>query len=408
MDKKKLEILNEIEKNLQDRFKKIDDVALFNQNKVLEAFNKREITNQHFAGTTGYGYTDKGKDGLCNVFADVFNAEDALVSVHLTSGTHAIATALYGLLRPKDTLLSITGDLYDTLSDTLFGKDNGSLESLGVNIKFVDLINSTFDEDKIYKLVKKLKPRVVFVQRSRGYSARKALSIFDMENVFKRIKEISPKSFIVVDNCYGEFIEVKEPTEVGADVCVGSLIKNIGGSLAPTGGYIVGTKEALSHIVNRLTCPSLGRETGSYEAGYRLFYQGFFMAPHIVSQAVKGAYLIGEVMKRQGYKIIPDTSENSFDIIKSIVFNTEEELIRFVQLIQKLSPIDSNALPIPYDMAGYTTKVIMAAGTFVEGASIELSCDSPIKKPYIAYFQGGITYEQLKIVAYNLLDFSKK
>lgn len=407
MDKKKLEILNEIEKNLQDRFKKIDDVALFNQNKVLEAFNKREITNQHFSGTTGYGYTDKGKDGLCNVFADVFNAEDALVSVHLTSGTHAIATALYGLLRPKDTLLSITGDLYDTLSDTLFGKDNGSLESLGVNIKFVDLINSTFDEEKIFKLVKKLKPRVVFVQRSRGYSARKALSIFDMENVFKRIKEISPKSFIVVDNCYGEFIEIKEPTEVGADVCVGSLIKNIGGSLAPTGGYIVGTKEALSHIENRLTCPSLGRETGSYEAGYRLFYQGLFMAPHIVSQAVKGAYLIGEVMKRQGYKIIPDTSENSFDIIKSIVFNTEEELIKFVQLIQKLSPIDSNALPIPYDMAGYTTKVIMAAGTFVEGASIELSCDSPIKKPYIAYFQGGITYEQLKIVAYNLLDFSK-
>ena len=408
MDKKKLEILNEIEKNLQDRFKMIDDVALFNQNKVLEAFNKREITNQHFAGTTGYGYTDKGKDGLCEVFADVFNAEDALVSVHLTSGTHAIATALYGLLRPKDTLLSITGDLYDTLSDTLFGKDNGSLESLGVNIKFVDLINSTFDEDKIYKLVKKLKPRVVFVQRSRGYSARKALSVFDMENVFKRIKEISPKSFIVVDNCYGEFIEVKEPTEVGADVCVGSLIKNIGGSLAPTGGYIVGTKEALSHIENRLTCPSLGRETGSYEAGYRLFYQGLFMAPHIVSQAVKGAYLIGEVMKRQGYKIIPDTSENSFDIIKSIVFNTEEELIKFVQLIQKLSPVDSNALPIPYDMAGYTTKVIMAAGTFVEGASIELSCDSPIKKPYIAYFQGGITYEQLKIVAYNLLDFSEK
>lgn len=408
MDKKKLEILNEIEKNLQDRFKKIDDVALFNQNKVLEAFNKREITNQHFAGTTGYGYTDKGKDGLCEVFADVFNAEDALVSVHLTSGTHAIATALYGLLRPKDTLLSITGDLYDTLSDTLFGKDNGSLESLGVNIKFVDLINSTFDEDKIYKLVKKLKPRVVFVQRSRGYSARKALSVFDMENVFKRIKEISPKSFIVVDNCYGEFIEIKEPTEVGADVCVGSLIKNIGGSLAPTGGYIAGTKEALSHIENRLTCPSLGRETGSYEAGYRLFYQGLFMAPHIVSQAVKGAYLIGEVMKRQGYKIIPDTSENSFDIIKSIVFNTEEELIKFVQLIQKLSPIDSNALPIPYDMAGYTTKVIMAAGTFVEGASIELSCDSPIKKPYIAYFQGGITYEQLKIVAYNLLDFSEK
>ena len=237
-----------------------------------------------------------------------------------------------------------------------------------------------------------------------GHAFLSASTLCKLCNEFK----LSPKSFIVVDNCYGEFIEVKEPTEVGADVCVGSLIKNIGGSLSPTGGYIVGTKEALSHIENRLTCPSLKRETGSYEAGYRLFYQGLFMAPHIVAQAVKGAYLIGEVMKRQGYKIIPDTSENSFDIIKSIVFNTEEELIKFVQLIQKLSPIDSNALPIPYDMAGYTTKVIMAAGTFVEGASIELSCDSPIKKPYIAYFQGGITYEQLKIVAYNLLDFSEK
>ena len=407
MDKEKLKILNDIENDLSDRFKKIDEIALLNQEKVLKAFNDCEITNQHFAGTTGYGYTDKGRDGLGKIFAQVFDAEDGIVSPHLTTGTHAIATCLYGLLRPKDTLLSISGDLYDTLHDTLFGKDNGSLESYGVDIKFIDLVDSKFDEEKILKLVKKLKPRVVFVQRSRGYSSRKALSCHDMEGIFKKIKEISPKSFIVVDNCYGEFLELVEPTSVGADVCVGSLIKNIGGSLAPTGGYIVGTKAALSLIENRLTCPSIGRETGSYEGGYRLFYQGLFMAPHIVSQAVKGAYLIGEVMKRQGYKIIPDTNEDSFDIIKSIVFDTEEELISFVQLIQKLSPVDSNALPIPYDMVGYTTQVIMAAGTFVEGASIELSCDSPIKKPYIAYFQGGITYEQLKIVAYNLLDFKQ-
>ena len=405
MEKAKLVILKEIENSLKDRFEKIEDIALFNQNKVLKAFNDNAITNQHFAGTTGYGYTDKGKEGLSKVFAQIFDTEDAIVSPHLTTGTHSIATALYGLLRPKDMLLSITGDLYDTLHDTLFGKDNGSLESFGIDIKFVDLVDSKFDEAKILKLVKKYKPRVIFVQRSRGYSARKALSVEAMAGIFKEIKQISPKSFIVVDNCYGEFMETKEPTSVGADVVVGSLIKNIGGSLAPTGGYIAGTKEALSHIENRLTCPSIGRETGSYEGGYRLFYQGLFIAPHVVSQAVKGAYLIGEVMKRQGYKIIPDTNEDSFDIIKSIVFNTEEELISFVQLIQKLSPVDSNALPIPYDMVGYTSQVIMAAGTFVEGASIELSCDSPIKKPYIAYFQGGITYEQLKIVAYNLLDF---
>lgn len=408
MDKKKLDILNGIEKELSSRFQKIDEIALLNQEKVLSAFRKHEITNQHFAGTTGYGYTDKGKEGLTKVYSEIFGTEDAIVTPHLTSGTHAIATCLYGLLRPKDMLLSISGDLYDTLHDTLFGKDNGSLECYNIDVKFVDLVNSHFDEEKIYKLVKKYKPRVVFVQRSRGYSSRKALSVLDMAPIFKRVKEISSKSFIVVDNCYGEFMETSEPTEVGADVCVGSLIKNIGGGLAPTGGYIVGTKQALSLIENRLTCPSIGRETGSYETGYRLFYQGLFMAPHIVAQAVKGAYLIGEVMKRQGYKIIPDTTEDSYDIIKSIVFDTEEELIRFVQLIQKLSPIDSNAVPIPYDMVGYTTQVIMAAGTFVEGASIELSCDSPIKKPYIAYFQGGLTYEQLKIVAYNLLDFKKK
>ncbi len=408
MEKKKLEILKEIEKNLKDKFEELEEIALFNQEKVLKAFNKFEITNQHFAGTTGYGYTDKGKEGLAQVFAEIFQTEDAIVTPHLTTGTHAISTVLYGLLRPHDVLLSISGGLYDTLFDTLFGKDNLSLESYGITAKFIDLKeDSTFDEDKIVKLVKKIKPRVVFIQRSRGYSSRKALSCQAMLGIIKKVKEISSNSFVVVDNCYGEFVEKIEPTEVGADVCVGSLIKNIGGALAPTGGYIVGSQKALTLIENRLTCPSLGRETGSYELGYRLFYQGLFLAPHIVCQAIKGAYLIGEVMKRQGYKIIPDTSENSYDIIKSIVFDTKDELIRFVQLIQKLSPVDSNALPIPYDMVGYNTQVIMAAGTFVEGASIELSCDSPIKEPYIAYFQGGITYEQLKIVAYNLLDFKK-
>lgn len=405
---KKLEELKEIEKSLASRFEKIEEVAFYNQKKVLDAFRNNGISNTHFIGTTGYGNTDKGKEALARVYADTFDAEDALVTPHFTCGTHTISVALLGLLRRGDTYLSITGMPYDTIHGTLFGKDNGSLESLGVNLKFVDLKDDCFDEEKILSEVKALKPRVVYVQRSRGYAARKALSVNAMEGLFAKIKALSPESFIVVDNCYGEFIETREPTSVGADVAMGSLIKNPGGGLAPNGGYIVGTKKALSIIERRLTCPSLGRETGSYEMGYRLFYQGFYMAPHIVSQALKGAYLIGEVMKRQGYKIIPDTSEDSFDIIKSIVFKTPEELIEFVQLIQKLSPIDSNAVPIPDDMPGYESKIIMAAGTFVEGASIELSCDSPIRAPYIAYFQGGLTYEQLRIVAYNLLDFKNK
>lgn len=404
---KELQKIEEIEKELEPTYKEIERVAFLNQKKVLDAFREIGVTTSHFVGTSGYGYTDKGRDDFAKVMAKVFGAEDALCSVHLTCGTHTIATALYGLLRPKDTLLSITGELYDTLHDTLFGKDNGSLESLGVDIDFIDLYKGEFDKEKIYKYVKRHKPRVVFVQKSRGYSSRKAISVDVMEEVFAEIKRLSPKSFIVVDNCYGEFVETREPTEVGADVCVGSFIKNPGGSLAPTGGYIVGTKVAIENIERRFTCPSLGRETGSYEAGYRLFYQGLFLAPHIVSQALKGSYLIGEVMKKQGYKIIPETDEKCFDIIKSVVFDTEEELIKFVQLIQKLSPVDSTFVPVPYAMAGYTCDVIMAAGTFVEGASIELSCDSPIKKPYIGYFQGGITYEQLKILACELLKFKK-
>lgn len=400
-----LKIIEDIEKKLEGQFKDIERTAYFNQKKVLDAFREIGVTTSHFAGTSGYGYTDKGRDDFAKVVAKIFGAEDAICSPHLTCGTHTIATALYGLLRPKDLMLSITGELYDTLHDTLFGKDNGSLESLGVDIKFIDLKDGKFDEEKIFKTVKKLKPRVVFVQKSRGYSSRRALSTDVMEPVFKEIKRLSPNSFIVVDNCYGEMVETKEPTQVGADVCMGSLIKNLGGSLAPTGGYIVGTKRAIENIERRFTCPSLGRETGSYEAGYRLFYQGLFMAPHVVSQAVKGGLLIGEVMKRQGYKIIPQSDEKCFDIIKSVVFDTADELIRFVQLIQKLSPVDSSFVPMPYAMPGYNCDIIMAAGTFVEGASIELSCDSPIRKPYIAYFQGGITYEQLKILACELLNF---
>lgn len=408
IDEKKFEKLQQIERDLAPRFAQIERVALLNQKKVLDAFAEIGVTSAHFAGTTGYGYTDKGRDDFARVVAKIFGAEDAICSPHLTCGTHTIAVALFGLLRPKDMLLSITGSLYDTLQNTLFGRDNGSLESLGVDIRAIDLVgDSQFDADKIFKMVKKHKPRVVFVQKSRGYTDRKALSCAQMQPIFAEIKRLSPETFIVVDNCYGEFVEEIEPTQVGADVCMGSFIKNLGGGLAPTGGYIVGSKRAIEKIENRFTCPSLGRETGSHEGGYRLFYQGLFLAPHVVKQALKGGLLIGKVLSEKGYKTFPSAAEKSCDIIQSIVFDTESELVRFVQLIQKLSPVDSTYVPMPYRMAGYTTDVIMAAGTFVEGASVELSCDSPIKKPYIAYFQGGLTYEQLKIVALELLDFEK-
>lgn len=399
--------LKDCEVKLQKQFEIVDDIAFFNQKKVLDAFVKNKVTSQCFAGTTGYGYDDVGRDTLAKVYADVFGGESAIVSPLITCGSHAITIVLFGLLRPNDILLSATGNLYDTLSDTLLGKNNGSLENFGVKYMQVDMAGNNIDEALLVKKVKKLKPKVVFFQRSRGYSERKALSVDDMEGVFKKIKEVSPKSFIVVDNCYGEFVEKKEPLQVGADVIVGSLIKNPGGGLAPTGGYIVGKKEAVDKIATRFTSPSLLCEVGSFEQGYRLFYQGLFMAPHTVAQAIKGAYLVGQVMEEKGYKVIPASDERAYDIIKSVVFNTEDELVKFVQTVQTISPVDSFVLPLPWDMPGYEDQVIMAAGTFVGGASIELSCDSPIKKPYIAYFQGGITYEQLKIVAYNLLDFKE-
>ncbi len=394
--------LKKCEEELKSAFQKVDEIAYFNQKKVLNAFIDCRISASDFAGSTGYGYDDRGRDKLAKLYAKVFGGENAIVSPLITCGSHAISTVLYGLLRPKDILLSISGELYDTLQDTLFGKDNGSLEEFGVEYKQIDLVDGKLDQEKIYKLVKKLKPKVVFLQRSRGYSSRKPFSVEDMEEVFKNIKTLSPKSFICVDNCYGEFVETREPTEVGADIIVGSLIKNPGGGLAPTGGYIVGKDEAIQKIATRFTSPSLLLEVGSFEMGYRMFYQGFFLAPHVVAQSIKGGYLVGKVMEKKGYKVLPASNEPAFDIIKSVVFNTDKELVKFVQLVQSLSPVDSFVTPMPWDMPGYEDQVIMSAGTFVGGASIELSCDSPIKKPYIAYFQGGLTYEHVKIMAEKL------
>ena len=284
------------------------------------------------------------------------------------------------------------------------GEDNGSLKDYGVSYKEIPLKNNEIDFNEIKVQVEKHKPKVVFMQRSRGYSTRSAFSVELLGKLIKIVKEISPNSICVVDNCYGEFTEKYEATEYGADIIVGSLIKNPGGGLAPTGAYVSGKQKYVEMVEQRFTCPSLGTETGSYEQGYRMFYQGLFMAPHTTIQAMKGAYLVGEIMKLKGYTVTPDSNQRSYDIIKSINFDTAEEPIKFVQLIQKNSPIDSNSLPLPWDMPGYTDPVIMAAGTFVSGASIELSCDSPIRAPYIAYFQGGLTYEHIMCLCDDLLN----
>ncbi len=399
-----MKTIEEFEEELSSQFKKIDEIAYFNQKKVLNAFIDCRISTASFAGTTGYGYDDVGRDNLAKLYSKVFKTENAIVSPLITCGSHAISTVLFGLLRPNDVLLSATGSLYDTLQDTIFGKGNGSLEDFLVSYQQIELKNNEIDLQALSEKVSEIKPKVVFFQRSRGYSSRKALSVEKMKEAFEIVKKNSPNSFIVVDNCYGEFVEKLEPTEVGADVCVGSLIKNIGGGLAQTGGYIVGRDAALSKIAARFTSPSLLCEVGSFEQGYRLFYQGLFNAPHVVAGAIKGAMLVGQVMSFKGYKIIPTNEEQAFDIIKSVIFNTEEELVKFVQTVQSISPIDSFVTPMPWDMPGYEDRVIMAAGTFVGGASIELSCDSPIKKPYIAYFQGGLTYEHIKIFAEKLIS----
>ena len=397
--------LLQTEEKLSSLFKRIDDIAFYNQKKVLKAYNEARVNTQCFAGTTGYGYGDLGRETLAKVYASVFGGESAIVSPLLTCGTHTISTVLYGLLRRGDVMLSVSGQPYDTILSTIFGKDNNSLEELGVIYKQIDLLeNSEFDYPKIEKMVKKLKPKMVYLQRSRGYSERNAISPYKMKDLFELVKRLSPKTFIVVDNCYGEFVDKIEPTDVGADVIMGSLIKNAGGGLASTGGYIVGTQKAIDLIATRFTNPSLKTEVGSYEFGYRVYFQGFFLAPHTVAQSLKGACLIGQIMQDLGYKVIPSNDIQPQDIVKSVVFGNAEDLIKFVQTVQSISPVESYVTPYPWDMPGYDDKVIMAAGTFVGGSSIELSCDGPIREPYIAYFQGGLTYEHVRVLAEKLLE----
>ena len=395
--------IEKCESKIKDKFKIIDEVAYFNQVKVLNAFHDCKISLRHFNPTSGYGYVDEGRDTLGTLYAKAFGAESGIVSPHLLSGTHALTVALFGLLRPKDTLFCISGMPYDTIRGVIFGNNNGSLKDFGINFDYCNLNEQgKFDYEAIKSKFND-KVKVVYIQRSRGYELRDAFSCAEIGEACRFVRALGFKGCIFVDNCYGEFVEKQEPTEVGADVIVGSLIKNAGGGLAVTGGYICGKTEFIELIGKRLTAPSIGLEVGSYAGGYQYFYQGLFMAPHTVAQALKSSLLIGQAMSELGYKNYPSVDKISYDITRAIEFDNADVMINFIREVQFASPVDGFVTCEAWEMPGYDEKIIMAAGTFVSGASIELSADGPVKPPYIAYFQGGLTYEHGKYALERIL-----
>ena len=396
-------ILKACESENEALFKEIDAIALANTEKVLSAFREYRVAERHLKGSTGYGYGDIGRETLNKVFAMVLGAEDAIASPYFASGTHALKVSLYGLLRPGDTLLSITGAPYDTLLNVITQPGIGSLVDYGVKYQQVDLTKEgDFDYPSIEKALKTA-PKIVFLTRSRGYSDRDAFSIDKLREAISFVKARS-NAIVYVDNCYGEFVEAQEPTAAGADIIIGSFTKNIGGGLAPSGGYAAGRKDLIEQVAFSLTAPSLGTEIGSYAPGYQNFYQGLFLAPHVVSCALKGSLLFGSAFRKLGYRTLPECGKRCGDIIRSIFFEDADKLIRFCRIIQSVSPIDAYVSPEPWDMPGYREQVIMAAGTFVGGASLELTADAPIKPPYIAYVQGGLTYEHIKLAVLRCIE----
>lgn len=397
------QLIERIEEELQPSFKKLNEICLFNQEKVLNAFKKNKIALRHFSGTTGYGYGDEGRDTLNKLFATIFNCEDAICSPNIASGTHALAICLLGILKPGDTALSITGEPYDTLTTIINGQGVGSLKDYGITFNTIPLKNNLFDKEAIESALKSSNVKMVYLQRSRGYDWRNALSLCEIESVVNFLRnDCCFDGCIMLDNCYGEFVEKKEPTEVGVNVVAGSMIKNPGAGIVPTGGYVAGDKVYVDLARNRLIAPSIAAEVGSYFSGYQYFYQGLFLAPHVVKESLKGAMLFAGVLEELGVDVLPHKGAMPKDIITSIKFNDKNKLISFIQNIQSNSPIDSYVSVMPWDMPGYEDQVIMAAGCFVQGASIELSADAPVKPPYIAYLQGGLTYEHCKIALKNL------
>lgn len=404
LSKDVFELGEKTEKTLEERFKKLDQVAEYNQLKVLNAFRSHRVSEAHFVPTTGYGSDDLGRDTLEEVYAEIFGAESALVRAQLVSGTHALSTALSGNLRPGDELLYISGGPYDTLEGVIgIRKERGCLFEYGVSYNQVELLDGgEFDFDKIKAAIND-KTKIVAIQRSRGYSTRPTLSVEKIGKAIEFVKSINPKLICMVDNCYGEFVEEIEPTQVGADMIVGSLIKNPGGGLAPIGGYIAGTYECVENAACRLTAPGLGKELGANLGVNRSFYQGLFLAPTVVASSLKSAIFASCIYENLGYETFPGSSEERYDIIQSINLLEPKALCAFCEGIQKAAPIDSFVTPVPSDMPGYESKVIMAAGAFISGASIELSADAPMREPYTVFFQGGLTFQHGKIgVLYSL------
>ena len=401
------EFIKNAESELVNQFALADEISEYNQEKVLKAFNEKGVAVRHFIGTTGYGYGDDGRFTLGEVYARCFGAESGIVSPAILSGTHALTVALFGVLRTGDSVLCVSGMPYDTIRGVIYGDNNGSLKDYGISFDCVDLDNDgKFDKTAIKTEINRLKDslKMIYIQRSRGYELRDAFTVAEIGEICGFVREQGFNGCIFVDNCYGEFVEKQEPCEVGADICVGSLIKNPGGGLAPTGGYIVGGEKYIENIGRRLTAPSIGNEVGSYAYGYRLFYQGLFLAPHVVNQAIKGSLLIGKCMQDLGYENFPKLDKKPSDITRAIRFDTAKQLCDFIQSVQEASPVDSFVTLEPWDMPGYDSKVIMAAGCFVEGSSFELSADAPVKEPYTAYFQGGLTYEHSKYALKKMLS----
>ena len=393
------QLKNEVEKEIQPIFEKIDKICEINSKKVLEAFQKCDLQEAHLNSSTGYGIDEPGRNKIEEIYSKVFKAEDALVRTQLISGTHALAVTLSALLRPGDTMISITGEPYDTLQTVIgiTGKSKSSLKEFGVKYEQIELINNDFDIEKIKERLSKKDVKLVEIQRSRGYSTRESLIIEKIEKAIKAIREVNSEVIIMVDNCYGEFVQEKEPIEIGADVAVGSLMKNLGAGIATSGAYIVGNKDLIELCAERLTSPGIGKEIGPSLNQNPLLIKGLFFAPTVVASSVKTAVFSSRMLEKLGYKVEPKFDDIRADIVQTIHLGSEEKLVKFCQGIQMGSPIDSNVVPFPGDMGGYEDKVIMAAGTFTQGSTIELSCDGPIRPPYIAYMQGGLTYDYGKL-----------
>ncbi len=408
---KTLDFLNNCEKECTAKFKEIASIEFKNQLKVLNAFNEAGVEARHFVGSTGYGHNDIGKEKLCEVFARIFKTEAAFVSPLISCGTEAISQTLFGLLRPNDTMLLISGTPYDTLRSVIYGekgKDIGSLKDYNIHYDEIDLVNNDFDIPTILRKIEELAPKIIYIQRSRGYSLRNALTITQIEKVIKAIRATGNKSFIVVDNCYGEFTEEKEPTEIGADIVVGSLLKNMGGGIAPTGGYVAGKKELVEKVIYKMMSPALSADNGSYELGYKAFFEGVFVSPHVVAEAKKLVVLSSQALSKLGFKTNPKPDGEISDIVCCINFENKETLLKFTRAIQYASAVDSNSTLEAGEMDGYADKIIMASGSFNQGSSIELSCDGPMRPPYAAYLQGSLSYTHGKIGLAHAIESIKK